>query len=371
MRICRKINVFIISSVISYYLFCASILLGNNMLVSSAAILFSMPNYYNIVEGNKYIINKYFFVLIFLMLCGSLLNLLVTNNGVGGTLIIIGVLSISHFISTNIEKIHLHVKLSVILMLLYYYTRIVILKHDPNELYVGMSRNYVGLIIVLFNALYSFSTYILNKKPDLLISVLSLVLTVLLVGRSSIGCQLGIVLLNILWLFRGKKLQLLVMIAIGIGIGSYYFLDQIVLLYKSSSFAGHGLSSPRYKIWEDFFSHMDMFRFVLGIDTTELPLAKQYNGNLHNEYFNLIARTGIGALPVIALLIIAIFRYYSKKHIYLFVLLLIASIRIFFDTGVFINNLGITYYTLIIYPFLEVKFNKKHYDDTSINGNDE
>lgn len=359
-----KSNIEKTTSLISFYLFCISILLGNNEYVSLMGVFLSLPYLAKIFK--TWIVNKYFVFLLFFLIVGASVNSIFTSNGFGGILLILGVLSISIFIIQNIDYIFLHVKYTLLFILLYYSIIIFIFKKDPNEVYVGMSRNYIGLIVVLFNVLYSYLYYIKSKKIDLIFCIYSLFLTFFLVGRSSIGLQLFLVLINFFYSFKNRRILMFFILFIMLLIGYCYFRDDIELLYRASSFGGYGMDSPRYVIWKDFFDSASYYDYVFGLDSKLLLVARKYSGNLHNEFLNLVARTGVGAIALFIVLCCSCFKLIYNRNFYLFSLCMISSARIFFDTGVFLNNLGIAYYSILLYPLYK-NFKSFTYESTNSN----
>ena len=295
-------------------------------------------------------INKVFIFFLICIIGGAFINTLFTTNGLGGCLVILGILCLSIYCIRNPKRVYGHIYLILLFFLSFCFYKICILGVDPNEFYIEMSRNYLGLILVSLNVLLHFLGHLANQKVHIIVSILSLILSILLVGRSTIGAIFMLFILHIAVFCKHRSKWMLAILGILCIILVQHFWNDLVLLYKSSSFGGYGIDTPRYKIWEDFFEATNFFTFVLGMDTFTIPIVAEYSGNLHNEFFNLLARTGIGFLMFILLYMHAIFYYIKNRQHYIICLLFIFSFRAFFDTGIFINNLGFTFYPLIIYP---------------------
>lgn len=338
------------SSLLALYLFSTSIFLGINNVFTLGGIAFSFPyNIYLLVDKNHNI-NLVFAFFLICLVGGAFVNSFFTTNGFGGCLVILGILCLSIYCIRNPQRVYRHIYFILLFFLLFCFYKICILGMDPNEFYDGKSRNYLGLILVSFNVLLHFLGCLTKQKVHIIISVLSLILSILLVGRSTIGAIGMLFLLHFTVFCKQKSKCFLVILGILVIILVQHFWTDVVLLYKSSSFGGYGIDTPRYEIWEKFFDATDFFTFVLGMDTFTIPIVAEYSGNLHNEFLNLLARTGIGFLMFILLYMYAVFYYIKNEHYYIVSLLFIFSFRAFFDTGIFINNLGFTFYPLIIYP---------------------
>lgn len=281
------------ASLLSFYSFNISILLGVNIYFTFLGVVFSFPYFLYLLFVNKFYINRFFLFLYFFLISGALLNCFFTQNGFGGALVIMGALFMTLFIINNANLVYNHVFYVMLLFLFVCFFKILILGVDPNEFYVGMSRNYLGLILVLLNVLLQFLGTVTSHKVPFIVTILSLILSVLLVGRSTIGSMLCLFFLHLVNILQYRKHYIVVVFFLLAG-GVMYFWNDLQLLYKASSFGGFGLDTPRYEIWSKFLSSTDFFTHILGIDTFTIPIVAEFNGNLHNEFLNLLARTGIG-----------------------------------------------------------------------------
>ena len=345
-------------SITSYYLFCASIVAGMSSVITLFACILILPYAFH-VTNLKHENTAFAFLAIFLII-GSLLNLLVSNNGIGGTLVIIGVLYMSRFIIENVRKMTPHILIFLIVYMSFIAYRMFIIGADPNEIYESMSRNYIGLIIVLLNSLYSFLLYIDKRRPPLLIPTISMVMVFFLFGRSSIIAMLGIIFLNLAVYLKRVRTATLIAILLAGSIGVIYSVHVFLDLYDISPFSSYGFDSPRYQMWVDFFENVSLYTFIMGMDTFSVHSIAIQNGNVHNEFLNLLARTGIGFVAFGTIFLCSLFSYLRKNRIYTLIIILIISFRIFYDTGIFVSNLGFCFYSIILYPFF--------YNENSANG---
>lgn len=360
--ICKK------TSIISFYSFGISIFLGINLYFTMIGIVLSLPYCVCSSIQKCLYVNKMFLFLFSFLIAGSFLNVFITRNGFGGVLVIIGVLCLSNFLVENMSLMYKHIRFLLLFFIAFCFYKILILGIDPNNFYEDMSRNYLGLILILLNVLLLFSGFVTNNNVPVFITLSSLVLSVFLVGRSTIGAMACLSILHLKYVLKDKNLwYTFSLLILFLGCLVYYWSDLIVL-YQTSSFGGYGLDTPRYEIWDKFLRSTNFFTHVLGIDVFTIPIVAEYNGNLHNEFLNLLARTGIGFWAFVCVFIYSTYKYYKRRQFYIIALLLIVSFRAFFDTGIFINNLGFTIYTIILYPFF---INYKSHESSSVNVHNE
>lgn len=347
----------ILSIYISLYLCFLSIITGGKEVIILMAAVFSLPYYSTIVE--KYHANIYWWSLLLLMVLGAALNILVAPNGLGGVIVIIGVFSTSFFICKNFEHLDRHFLLFILLFLAFVAYKVLYRGEDPNYIYSGRSRNYIGLVMALFNCIYSYIYYLKNGKPELIICFISLLLSLTLVGRTTMGVMAALFLFNLVTRYRKNK-QFLFLIGLAVFVAAYYNWDDLEQYYKMSQFGGFGLDTPRYETWGAFINNTNIGTFIWGMDVTEVAELREYQGNPHNDFLNVLARTGMGALVLYLFYILSIVHYIYNRCFYFLVLLLIGSFRVFFDTGIFVNVLGISFYPIIFYPILN-KGKLKHF----------
>lgn len=355
-----------ILSVISFYSFGISIFLGINLYFTIIGIVLSLPYCIYLLIRKCFYVNKTFFFLFFFLVIGAFLNIFITNNGFGGVLVIIGVLCLSKFLVENMSLMYRHVYFFLLFFITSCFYKILILGIDPNNFYEDMSRNYLGLILILLNVLLLFSGFVTSNNVPVFITLSSLVLSVFLVGRSTIGAMVCLSILHLFYVLKDKSRWYIFSLIILFAVCLVYYWPDLIVLYQTSSFGGFGLDTPRYEIWDKFMRATNLFTHVLGIDVFTIPIVAEYNGNLHNEFLNLLARTGIGFWAFVCVFIYSICLYCKRQQFYVIAMLSIVVFRAFFDTGIFINNLGFTIYTIILYPF----FIKSH-ENSSVNVHNE
>ena len=284
------------------------------------------------------------------MVIGAMMNTIFSANGIGGCLVIAGVISLADYIIRHPEKMLIHAR-NAYLIFIFTFSYLIFLKDfDPNEIYDGFSRNYLGLVLVLFHVFYCFLLYVVRGKLNFLFLIPSIVLAVTFVGRSSIGAIIFLLMVHLFVLFKSLRFIYKTLIITVIVLFIYKNLMILEQLYLMSSFNGHGLDTPRYEIWIQFFHAANFTTYIFGMDTFSVPIIAEYLGNVHNGFINILARTGIGFIFFLIVYICSLYRLIKYRSWFILSLLGILSFRAFFDTGIFIGNLGVCFYSLLLFP---------------------
>ena len=253
----KAINIlYYIPPIITFFIFSfPEIFLGDGFLLLGIFLIlpFGFTTIRNQLKEYKNLF--YFFVLVFL---GSLLNLANTRNGIGGSIILFGVFSLSLFFIKNMKT---GMYLSIIFLVylyLFLYRQIFIEGTDPNFIYeeIGLSRNHPGCMIVSFLCFYAFLKYLTTGKLPLVLPIIGVFITFFLEGRSSFGVTIAIALVCLVFRSR-KKSHLLLYFFLTIAILTYFW-DDLMFYYSVSRLSEKGTdNSARDIIWEAYLSNLD------------------------------------------------------------------------------------------------------------------
>jgi len=332
--------------IISFYIYALPELI-NSSLVQALGFILAIPYLFRYISHNK--INYWLLLLLLSLTFGSLINLLNTRNGIGGTLVVITTLSLSLFCLDNLRQMRFHIFMVLLYTLIFLATNIFIFKTDPNEIYLlqGYSRNHGGFLLILWVSFYGFVQYIMKSRVVLFWPLLAFFLSFFLVGRSSMGILL--ILCVLLLLKKSGKYAILSLTVILVLI--FYFKNFFIDAYELTSFHRKSMDTQRYDIWYQYLHSIDGISFFLGADTMSIPLIASFDGNTHNSFLKLHSRTGIfGFIVVIYLLVVSSCKFIkNKKYIPLLFLLAVCS-RIFFDNPCFVGPHDFVLYTMMLYP---------------------
>ena len=322
---------------------------GNAYLILGIALVSPYGINY-ISKKKKYIRCPLFFL--FYVFFGSLMNLLNTSNSIGGSILLFGVFFLALFFIENVKTGMIMSALYLIYLYLFLYKNIFIEGTDPNFIYeeLGLSRNHPGCLIVSFLCFYAFLKYMVMGKLPLILPILGVILTFSLEGRSSFGVTIAFVCL----VFRSsKKSHLIFYLFLLIGVLSYFWED-LMGFYTLSRLSEKGTdNSARDVIWSAYFSNIDLFSCILGLDAENVKGLSVYGGNPHNSFLNFHRRMGlIGLLALLWIMVFSIKKYLKNKQYIPIIFIFLYIVRIFFDT-VLVSTFDFIFFTMLFYSTIK------------------
>ena len=293
---------------------------------------------------------SYAIIMLVCFFVGSILNLLSTKNGIGGSLVLLGSFSVGLYCIYNLDKLRWFVFFVLVFNLVFIIRGLIETNGNANQIYEesGLSRNHPGFLLVLWISFYSYILKLSNKKFDIILPIIVVVVSFFLEGRSSLAILLLILFVLLIDFNRSFSIVAVVLILLLIVIN----WDNIMMLYELSSFEGQGVESSRLTvIWPAYFKNMSLPWLVFGVDTMSINEIAEWAGNPHNAFLNMHARMGI--LAVIAFFVVLYQStksyIYNEKYICVFFLYAIL-LRLFFDSEAFISSYDYVLYCMILYP---------------------
>jgi len=99
------------------------------------------------------------------------------------------------------------------------------------------------------------------------------------------------------------------------------------------------ISTGRFEIWENYYSNLDLFRFIFGsnIFTDPWPNGEELEYNLHNSFLRLFSYSGSMGILVLVLMILALINFVHTNKLF-FILLLVLICRGFTDVLFFFES---------------------------------
>lgn len=294
--------------------------------------------------------NKYFSLFFFLVLLGSIFDLFGTQNGIGGTINFIVAVGLTIFCVENVNYSRYMVLALCLYTLYFVYTSIFVLDINPNAVFedVGVSRNYPGFLMIACCCYWGYFKYIKTGYLPLILPILCTIIAFYLDGRSSLGILFVFSLFCLYYRFR----KIVIVFAGILCFIVLYFLSDILFLYSLTNIGNNGLETERYEIWSAYFDNIDLFSFILGLETKDVAIIRSVDGNPHNAFLNYHYRMGLFGVIGLFIIIYKSVRVLleHKKYVLLFLVSLLL-LRIFFDTCL---NLSTDYilYTLFMYPLI-------------------
>lgn len=342
-----KFITFQISPLVAMLLLCfGSLFVGNiYLIISFLLILPYLLKYCGFIRYNV-VLRRFFYC----VLIGSILNLPFTQNGIGGTLNFIVAIGLMIYAVNNLRITGYAALLLCFYTIFFSFYNIFVLGTDLNLIYeaAGLSKNYPGYVMVMCCCVWGYSKYIRKQEIPLLLPLICTFIAFFLDGRSSLGILALISVFCLLFKFRRYYY-----ISIAIGVAILFFVwDDLLFYFSFSNLSESGFSSSRYLIWKSYFSNLDLFSFIFGLDTLNVPVLRDYGGNPHNAFLNYHYRMGllgVGALLYIIIYSIKVLLKEKSYKLLFFELALIA--RIFFDACIGGGH-DFFFFTMFFYPIL-------------------
>ena len=317
----------LILAILSYFLYT----MMDSMLCFAAGTFFALPGLVGLFLKNKNDL-KTFAILVFI---GSLFNILETSYGIGGSIVFLVVSGITYSCLKYLKVFFSTALIIGLWLVAFLYYQLLVLGTVNGDIFLdyGLSKNYPGSMLVIFNCLWAVWKYLRYGHLPLVFPILSTVMAYFLDGRSSLICMLLISVFCIIFRGSGRTKYITAFILGGVTIYVIsYFWGVIVAGYELTSLASKGFETIRTEIWKSYINHQDIISFLFGLDSDNLPVLKEVEGNPHNSFLSVHRRMGIIGLGVLL--------YYMFKELIVlirrkqFVLLffhLVLIVRMFVD----------------------------------------
>ncbi len=172
------------------------------------------------MKGRYRLIEAMFFTVFLLVM--SLINLFFTENGLGGSITLLGNLLLAYvFILVENKKMTPWVVLAYAITIGYIAYKLFILNADPNDIYEALSRNHAGFVVVFWTGFLLFYLKITYNRYLLIIPIFGLILSFFLFGRTSLIVSTLLVLLVFFFKFKSNRI-VQVFAVILLFVGCYY-----------------------------------------------------------------------------------------------------------------------------------------------------
>ena len=285
-----------------------------------------------------------------MVVVGSILNLLFTQNGIGGTINFIACVGIALYCVNNLKQSGF-LAITICIYLMYFvYKAIFVHLIDPNIIFedLGLSRNYPGFMMVMLISYWGTVKYKCYQSYPLIVPVCALILCFFLEGRASLGIMLGICVLTIY--YHAKKYTLWFLLAIIAALLHYW--QNILEFISFTRFASAGMETSRSVIWKAYFDALDLPSFLFGLDTLSVPILKSYGGNPHNAFLNFHSRMGLLGFIALAILIIESIKEMLRNREYVLIFYLVLLLGRFYFDACIGGTTDYLFYTMLFYPII-------------------
>jgi len=215
--------------------------------------------------------------------------------------------------------------------------RLYVVDFDPRYIFIN-SQNWISFYGFLLFAPYAYKCFLsyekLNLGTSLSISLLSIY------SRSRSGIIGSILILLATFFFNRKFIWgfMLFIVLIPVSFILIYFSDFDQYTQRFSSLYNFLLNlNGRSVLAAGYFSSLQWYNYLLGIDLSNVTNSLYETTNLHNSYLN--ASSGIGVLGLVLLMAIFIesFIYFLKNNFGIALIWLAVLLRIATDSGALFN----------------------------------
>ena len=321
---------------------------SSRLIISTSAILSIVVFvFYFPIENRRLFAAASLFILFLLTM--SVVNLLFTENGFGGTLTLLGNLLLTFiYLLGDKKKLTPYVILVYLIGIGFISYSLFVLKLTANEIYEGLSRNHAGFAVVFYTIFLTFHLKITYNKYPLIPAILSLVLSFFLIGRTSMIVSALLLAIVFYFKFQDKKVVRFTILAFVLAISYYLYLTFQSVLFEETNL-NQGLDTPRWELWRIYIDNINFINLFTGVEVSELPLYSHHGNNPHNSFIKFHSRVGFGCIVFIALYFVSLYHYLKSRNTYIFFLLLLLTIRAFFDSDILIGNFDFIFFIITFY----------------------
>jgi len=208
-----------------------------------------------------------------------------------------------------------------------------------------------------------------NKKINLIPGLLTLAISIWGGGASGIISSF-VLLFGLLFVRLRSKSKYIFIVLICLFV-IYLFSDVLFTFVTNNWFFSNAVenlsskmvvgNSARWPMWTNYFNNLDIFRLIFGVNVFEAPWSEGivYDYNYHNSFIHLHAQTGLVGLLTMALIILAVLKYYRINKVFL-ILLLAFILRFSTDSFVFFSRFDFIPFFFIFYFLMSTNLRVPH-----------
>ena len=299
---------------------------------------------------------KIILTLFFIGIISSLFNNNIGFDGIIMSLQIAGLSSLLLTFKLNYKLMKFSLNANFI-----YFFLLIILGLDPNEIWIGGSRNMISVVLIAQGTLFYVSTYQNKKSVSVLPALLIFLISIWAFGRGGILTTL-IFLVGILGYAISSRYDIPALVASAkkddeIKYGSYMLIGIIISLiavtywgitnsnldfavrFREQGLVETGRTSARVEYFSRATDSFRPFFWGVTIEGNEVFGAWYLSYNLHNSFLYLHATRGFLGFLQISLLVFQAFIKHIKTKNNLFLIIFVALlVRMSIDTIAFVGN---------------------------------
>lgn len=237
-------------------------------------------------------------------------------------------------------------------LILGYFISCIIAGIDPNEIF-DVSRNFISVLLLIGLSYHVIACAQNEKKPSLLIFIMSLIIAIWATGRGGI-IVFSILLLSYPFIIKTKtylKLIILFFIVSLVVYGFYNFYD-LLFEFGFGRFDDMGLDGDRPLMNAEYISKSfdNIYNFIFGSNLSQIPSIFEVDNNPHNSFIRLHVYYGIiGFFAMIVALSVSVFKLFKNKNYILLLVFLMILFRSFLDSIAFHGPMDPLIYFIVFY----------------------
>jgi hypothetical protein len=251
----------------------------------------------------------------------------------------------------------------VTLGLLYNYNEI-----DPiGSIIPWVSRNGITSVLIVCQIIFSFMTYLYNKRFPIFSSLLVVIISFYGLGRGSIIVSILLLLYGIFLNIANTRSNLIKISSVIVVIGLFFYFssntETITLVeniedgLNQTQFGQGYTDEARTSINNEYISNLDPWHFLFGSSYNNTSIEKYFGGNPHNSFIRLHSYYGIFGIIVLLNLLISILiakRNATIKFVLLGLLLLLLF-RAYTEPILFPSSLDL-FFLMMVALFFRKKY---------------
>lgn len=295
-------------------------------------------------------------ILFWIFLITSLINLYFTEYGLGGSFVFFGNLMVTFlYFKADKKKLAKWIILGYLLPLGFIAYRLFVMNIPANEIYEDLSRNHASFTLIFWTIFLLFHLKVTYNFLSIILPFISLIISVFLMGRTSIMVGMALFLMVFIFKFKSKgNIQFLISFFLLLSICYYLWFEYGTLLVMETNL-NKGLDTQRWSLWGYYFNNINTVSFFTGVDVTKIPYIHSFDDNVHNSFIKFHSRIGIGSILFLFLYLISFIKYLVNKDVYILGLLIILTTRALFDSDILISKFDFIIFIMIFYSLRRLK----------------
>jgi hypothetical protein len=266
---------------------------------------------------------------------------------------------------TVIKKVSISIAYIIFYIIAIFFIFQISLGIAPENIFIYSSRNSISVVILLACIYFYVISDASKKNIDLIPAFIALIICLWAVGRSGIIASI-IILFGLIYLkikhINYTYLLLMFLLAIVFYLYSSELIDLFYIYIIPQNLMNHiNDDFVRENIWYHYFSKLDLYSFVFGVDPYQDMYMSQWAYSYHNSFIYLHSFTGIAGILLLVAMARSFVILYKINKVY-FLLLFSLCIRMSSDSVCFFYVFDFIPYYFILYSLTSSKQTQEYVD---------